>query len=80
MAKEAQGFAGCNQYFGAYTLKDDTLTFGPLGSTQMYCENADRETAFLAALQNTASYAIERQTLTLFDPKGQVVMMLVAGK
>ena len=45
------GNASCNTYFGDYTLEGDSISFGPLGSTLMYCEGLmDQETAFLAAL------------------------------
>lgn len=33
------GFAGCNSFFGEYTQTGNRLSFGPLGSTRMLCED-----------------------------------------
>lgn len=30
--------SGCNKLFGNYTLSGNSLSFGPLGATKMYCE------------------------------------------
>ena len=38
--RRAQGFAGCNRFNGAYTLKDGLLSFGTLAATRMACGNA----------------------------------------
>ena len=35
------GNDGCNVIFGDYTADGDTVTFGVLGSTLMYCEGVD---------------------------------------
>ena len=32
------GSGGCNRYFGSYTVTNDQITFGPLGSTRMMCD------------------------------------------
>ncbi|MBP7691625.1 MAG: META domain-containing protein [Anaerolineales bacterium] len=77
---QAEGFAGCNTYFGAYTLDAGALAFGPLGATRMYCEaTSAREQAFLEALGKTAAYQIARTTLTLLDADGQTLMQLTAA-
>jgi len=31
------GRSGCNRYFASYSLADDHLSIGPLGSTRMFC-------------------------------------------
>jgi len=49
------GSGGCNRYFGAIaTSADGKLSIGPLGSTQMACEDvpSDREFRFLRALES----------------------------
>jgi heat shock protein HslJ len=48
----ANGFAGCNDYFGAYELNGNGLKFGALGSTRKACEGdpGRRETEFLTAI------------------------------
>src|SRR5689334_17300491 len=49
------GSAGCNRYFGSYTLAGDHLTVGPTGSTRMMCdpERMAQEDRFFQALQAT---------------------------
>jgi len=77
---QANGFAGCNNYFGPSETVDNQLKFGPLGATKMFCEGeaGHRETEFLAALERVATYTIEREQLSLFDANGQLVMSLHA--
>ena len=31
------GRSGCNRYFASYSLADNHLSIGPLGSTRMFC-------------------------------------------
>lgn len=60
------GFAGCNQYNAAFTLKGDSLSFGPAVSTRMACEGSDGvEQAFLTQLQQTTNGTIDGQLLIL---------------
>jgi heat shock protein HslJ len=55
----ASGFAGCNRYSGTFILRGDSLTFGPVVSTKMFCEaTSELETAFLKALGATATYQV----------------------
>ena len=35
------GSDGCNQVFGSYTVSGDTVSFGEMGSTLMFCEGVD---------------------------------------
>ena len=46
------GTSGCNSYFGSYEVDGGSISFGPLGGTEMACEPAlmDLESAYLAAL------------------------------
>lgn len=77
---QANGFAGCNTYFGGYEVTESDLTFSALGSTKMACEGdaGQRETEFLTALENVASFSIARGQLTLLDGDGHLVMTFVA--
>src|SRR4051794_1044170 len=36
-AGQATGSAACNAFFGRYETSGDSLTFGPIGSTQLAC-------------------------------------------
>lgn len=72
----ASGSAGCNNYFGGYTLDGASLTFGDMGATQMFCEGpaGEVETAYLANLAAVASWASDGSTLSLADAAGAVIL------
>ena len=71
------GSAGCNNYFGSYTLApgSEALEIGELATTRMMCEDAvmEQETAFLDAMAAVTEYAVEDQSLTLTYPDGELV-------
>ena len=64
---QVSGIASCNNYFGAYEVDGDTITFGPVGTTLMACEPAfsDQEFAYLASLDAADTYAVDGDTMTL---------------
>ena len=67
----AVGFAGCNQYGGSYTVRGDSITFGPAAATRMACsEGMDVEQAYLNALPRVVRFAIADSTLALFSSNG----------
>lgn len=72
------GFAGCNQFSGSYVLDGDAITIGELVSTLMACdeEHNQRETQFLTALAQTATYQIDRNSLRLLDEAGNDVIYM----
>lgn len=73
---QAGGNGSCNSFGGEYQAGNGKLTFGPLMSTLMYCENTmEQETAYLAALQEAAGYEIKDGTLLILDANGQVVLI-----
>jgi heat shock protein HslJ len=64
----ADGNASCNQYSGTYEIDGSSITFGPMISTQMFCDGQelmDQEMAFLAALEKVDGWAIEDGVLSL---------------
>jgi putative lipoprotein len=62
----ASGFAGCNRYSGPYTLAADSLSFGALITTKMFCQDGDAlERAFLAMLPSVRTWQATDSTLTL---------------
>ena len=64
------GFAGCNRYFGSYSLGADepALTFGAVGMTRMACaQGMDLERQLGNALTQTKRYTLEEGRLTLRD-------------
>lgn len=72
--KRAAGFAGCNNFFGDYTLEGATLRIGPLASTRRACPDLEMslEKAFLAVLEKTRSWRIDGDTLLLLDDSGVI--------
>ncbi len=68
------GNAGCNNFFSQFSTESDNLSFSAVGSTMMACpEGMDTEQAFLAALGDTARYAISGLFLELYDSEGRVL-------
>lgn len=65
---EVSGFAGCNQFQGSFEQERETLEFGPVASTRMYCEeSADLETRYLAMLERTTRFTVAGNRLSLFS-------------
>ncbi len=75
-ADQVSGSGGCNRFTGGYSTDGDTITFGPLASTQMACEGAAGtvETDYFTRLGEAKTYAITDGTLTFSDAAGQVVL------
>jgi heat shock protein HslJ len=76
---QVSGSAGCNNYFAGYTAMEGSLTVGPAGMTQMYCEEPggvmDQETMYLQALEQSSSYQIRSGTLTIMDDAGTTLLV-----
>lgn len=68
---QVNGSAGCNNYFGSFSLDSDSLITGPIGSTQMWCEGfMDQESAFLQALQAATGLTVSETELSVHTPDG----------
>ena len=64
------GFAGCNRYFGSYTLGDSEpdVRFGAIGMTKMACtQGMDLEQQLASALSQVTRYTMQDNRLTLLD-------------
>jgi heat shock protein HslJ len=59
----------CNTIGGSYVTEENKLTFGPLMSTLMFCENS-KETEYSAALAQVNSYFLVDNTLRLILDDG----------
>ena len=71
------GSAGCNTFFGAYTVAGDTLNVpGPFGLSQMMCEDAAMqvEQAFLAGLESAQTYQIMLNQLIIRTATGSLLL------
>lgn len=72
------GNAGCNGYFGTYTLEDEKLSFSDIGSTMMFCEQSmEQESAFLSALAAVTGFRMDDKTMLLLDAEQNVLMSLI---
>ena len=67
---QLSGNVGCNGFGGEYEVDGDTLKFGPVMSTMMFCEGRmDAEQSFLTKLQAAVGYTATKKTLKIFTPK-----------
>lgn len=75
--KSVRGNAGCNDYFGNYTLDLYTLNFGAIAATEQYCDEMvmKKERAILDALRDTGSYTLENDVLTLLSKNDRSVLL-----
>jgi heat shock protein HslJ len=76
----AGGFAGCNQFRGAYQVQGSSLSFGPLATTMKACDEAVMafEQAYLAALASVAGFTLGDGTLVLTDASGAEALAFAA--
>ncbi|MCC6299505.1 MAG: META domain-containing protein [Anaerolineales bacterium] len=71
------GNVGCNVFNGDYKADGSALTFGPVATTRMFCENvAEQESATLAVFSESASFALDGDTLTMTSADGASVIVL----
>lgn len=77
-AGRVTGSGGVNQFSGPARGDDARLTLGPLTLTRMggAPDATDAETAFVSALESTASYRVEVDRLELLDADGQTLVRL----
>ena len=74
---QVNGSAGCNSYFGSYSLDSDSLITSPIGSTQMWCEGImEQESAFLQMLQTATGLTVTETELTIHTPDGDMQFAL----
>lgn len=59
------GFAGCNQFTGAYETDGLRLTFKPMATTRKACLSDAIEQQFLDTLQGVDNYSLDETTLAL---------------
>lgn len=79
----ANGFAGCNQFFGTYSLSGDSLSFSGIGSTKMFCERSmELEDRYLDLLGKTEHFVVSEKesTLTLLADAAPVLVFSKADR
>jgi heat shock protein HslJ len=72
------GNVGCNGFGGEYTVEGETITFGPVMSTMMFCEGpvGEQETGTLAVFQETATFTLNGNIMTITSADGNSVIVL----
>lgn len=75
---QMNGNVGCNGFGGEYKAKGDSIEFGPVMSTMMYCEGpvGEQEMGTLAVLQGKTSFVMDGNTLTITSADGSVSIVL----
>lgn len=72
--KKVFGRAGCNRFFGVYEQNESQLTFSGMGATKMACPDMDIETSFFKVLEDTKSFIIKNDKLTLKDSNNVIAV------
>jgi heat shock protein HslJ len=63
---QMSGNVGCNGFGGEYSVEGDAITFGPVMSTMMFCEEtAGQESGTLAVFQERATFFLDGDMLTI---------------
>ncbi|MGM0376186.1 MAG: META domain-containing protein, partial [Bacteroidota bacterium] len=67
--KRISGFAGCNRFFGQYSVeKDSTTQFSEMGATKKYCmDTMETEDLFLDVLRKCRYLKINKTMLIMED-------------
>jgi putative lipoprotein len=69
---------GCNGFGGEYSADGKTITFGPIMSTMMACEEPimSQESTALQVMIGTTPFEIAGDTLTIHSADGNSVLIL----
>jgi heat shock protein HslJ len=67
-----EGFGGCNQFGGGYSVDGDSIAIGPLHSTMMACSDEinAQEFQLLTALEAATTWSVSGTNLELRDDSG----------
>ncbi|MEA3439518.1 MAG: META domain-containing protein [Chloroflexota bacterium] len=76
---EVAGNAGCNSYFGSYTVSKERIYLGIIGSTAMACLEPegvmDQESNYLKNLAEVDSFQVEDQVLSVLNADGEIILL-----
>ncbi len=74
------GNAGCNNFFGPFAQRGETVAVGPLAATRKVCAEPagvmEQEVQFLAALESATAYQLDGDKLTLRTGDGAMAVTL----
>jgi heat shock protein HslJ len=76
--EQLSGNVGCNGFGGEYKVEGDGITFGPIISTEMFCEGpvGEQEATTLAVLSESATFVLDGDVLTITSADGNSVIVL----
>lgn len=72
----ASGQGGCNTFGAGYTVDGDSITFEPVASTLINCEDEQvmqQEAAYYAALESATRFVVDDDRLTIETGQGPLV-------
>jgi len=72
------GFAGCNQFTGAYETEGLRLTFKPMATTEKACLNASIEQQFLSTIQGIDNYSLNDSGLAFYKARTAALLSFTA--
>jgi heat shock protein HslJ len=72
------GFAGCNQFTGAYETSGLRLSFKPMATTEKACLNATVEQQFLSTIQGVDNYSLSDSGLALYKARTAALLRFTA--
>jgi heat shock protein HslJ len=74
---QLSGSSGCNTYTAVYESEDETISIDPPATTRQFCAEPEgvmeQEGEYLAALQTTATYRIEGNSMNMRTADGETV-------
>ena len=74
---QVNGNASVNSFFGGYTLKGNSISFGNMGMTRMMGKSMDIEQAINEALDNSATVETDGKNAKVMNKDGKTVMTVV---
>ena len=73
---KVNGNAGCNDYFGSFTINGRTIDLGEVGSTRKMCEDSmELEQAFLGFLNSEMRAIFNEGNLVLYGENGNKAIL-----
>ena len=72
------GFAGCNQFTGAYQVENLRLTFKPMATTQKACLSDSVEQQFLSTIQGIDNYSLNDSGLAFYKARTAALLRFTA--
>ena len=76
--KRVSAFTGCNRMSGSYIQKQNSIEFGMLMATKMFCaDKMELEHNTATAISQSVSYSIKKDVLTLQDKDGKLLLKAV---